>query len=69
MQKNVEKYLQLLSIKHIIPIRSKLINRKAEFMVENGCWNLTNPQMSIWNTEKYFEGTAINNICTARDNK
>ena len=33
-------------------------------MVEKGCFNLTNPQKSIWNMEKYFEGTTINNICT-----
>ena len=33
-------------------------------MVENGCFELTNPQKSIWNVEKYLEGTSINNICT-----
>lgn len=27
-------------------------------------YELTNPQKSIWNMEKYFEGTTINNICT-----
>lgn len=26
-------------------------------------YNLTNPQKSIWYTEEYFKGTAINNIC------
>lgn len=36
-------------------------------MVEKGCFKLTNPQMSIWNMEKYFEGTTINNICTVRN--
>ena len=26
-------------------------------------YDLTNPQKSIWNTEEYFKGTTINNIC------
>ena len=26
-------------------------------------YNLTNPQKSIWDTEKFYEGTNINNIC------
>lgn len=26
-------------------------------------YNLTNPQKNIWNTEQYFKGTNINNIC------
>lgn len=33
-------------------------------MQESKYYNLSNPQKSIWNMEKYFEGTAINNICT-----
>lgn len=33
-------------------------------MVENGCFNLTNPQRSIWNMESFFEGTCICNVCT-----
>ena len=28
-------------------------------------YNLTNPQKSIWNMEKFFEGTTINNICAS----
>ena len=28
-------------------------------------YELTNPQKSIWHTEKYFEGTTINNICAS----
>ena len=28
-------------------------------------YELTNPQKSIWNTEKFFEGTTINNICAS----
>ena len=32
--------------------------------MEQKFFNLTNPQKSIWNMEKFFEGTAINNICT-----
>ena len=33
-------------------------------MLEVESFSLTNPQKSIWNMEKYFEGTSINNICT-----
>ena len=33
-------------------------------MLEIESFSLTNPQKSIWNMEKYFEGTSINNICT-----
>ena len=28
-------------------------------------YKLTNPQKSIWNVEKFFEGTPINNICAS----
>ena len=28
-------------------------------------YSLTNPQKNIWNMEKFFEGTTINNICTS----
>ena len=28
-------------------------------------FGLTNPQKSIWNMEKFFEGTTINNICSS----
>ncbi len=31
--------------------------------MENELYNLTNPQKSIWNTELFFNGTNINNIC------
>ena len=27
-------------------------------------YGLTNPQKNIWNTEKFFEGTTINNVCS-----
>ena len=30
--------------------------------MEKNLYNLTNPQKSIWNMEKFFEGTTINNI-------
>ena len=33
-------------------------------MQELKLFELTNPQKNIWNMEKYFEGTTINNICT-----
>ena len=33
-------------------------------MVENGCFNLTNPQKSIWNMGNFFEGTCVCNVCT-----
>ena len=26
-------------------------------------YNLTNPQKSIWLTEKFYQGTSINTIC------
>ena len=32
-------------------------------MQEQKFYNLTNPQKSIWVTEEYFKGSAINNIC------
>ena len=32
-------------------------------MGEKNCYELTNPQKSIWNMEEYFKGTTINNIC------
>lgn len=32
-------------------------------MHEKKLYNLTNPQKSIWDTEEYFKGSAINNIC------
>lgn len=32
-------------------------------MKDNNLYNLTNPQKSIWYTEEYYKGTAINNIC------
>lgn len=32
--------------------------------MEQKLYNLTNPQKSIWNMEKFFEGKPINNICT-----
>ena len=56
--------LILKRIKSIITNRSKRVNERGIFMVENGCFELTNPQKSIWNIEKYLEGTSINNICT-----
>jgi len=34
-------------------------------MVQRESYELTNPQMSIWNMEEYFKGTTINNICTS----
>ena len=33
-------------------------------MSKKDVYKLTNPQISIWNMEKFFEGTTINNICT-----
>ena len=33
-------------------------------MVENGCFDLSNPQKSIWNMGNFFEGTCICNVCT-----
>lgn len=32
-------------------------------MAEKICYELTNPQKSIWNMEEFFKGTTINNIC------
>ena len=31
--------------------------------MKNKSYNLTNPQKSIWNTELFFNGSNINNIC------
>ena len=32
-------------------------------MKNENFYELTNPQKSIWVTEEYFKGSAINNIC------
>lgn len=34
-------------------------------MSKKDVYKLTNPQTSIWNMEKFFENTTINNICTS----
>ena len=39
------------------------IKNEQKIKDESNVYNLTVPQMNIWNTEMFYSGTAINNIC------